>query len=195
MSTLYGQELASVIPRGITGYQARAMFGEMTGWLGNAYQTLAEYKSTGAIGIIFPALAAVKYAVTGEAVDAAKRYLDTTNDMLQKYYPQMPESNDKLADLQYKQLQTSVAGTSIAIREVDQMFGTPWSVELTNDIVEASGTVTAWLAANAAKVAGNVAGSIIGKVWWLILLGAGGIWVYHRYTTGRLTRYFTKEKT
>jgi len=184
MKTLYGRELASIIPRGVTGYQARSMFGDLTRQLSNAYQTLTEYQSTGAIAVIFPALAAVKFAITKDAVAAAKQYLDSTNAMLQKYYPQMPESAVKLADLQFAQLQTAVSGTSVAVREIDQMFGTPWSTELTNDIITAAGTVSAWIAGNAAKIVGNVAGGILGKAWWLILLGAGGVWIYYRVASG-----------
>ena len=185
---LYGRELANTIPRGITGYQARAMFGTLTRWLANAYQTLAEYKSTGGIAAIFPAAALAKFAFTKEATDAATRYLDSTNAMLQKYYPQMPESNAQLADLQFAQLQTSVISTSIAVREIDQMFGTPWSTELANDIVEAAGTVSAWIASKTAKVVGNVLGGILGKAWWVILLGAGGVWVYYRIAGGGLAK-------
>jgi hypothetical protein len=193
MSTLYGRELANVIPRGITGHQARTMFGEMTRWLGNAYQTLVEYQNTGSIAVIFPTLAAVKFVVTKDALAAAKQYLDSTNDMLNQYYPQMPASNAKLADLQFKQLQTSVSGASVAVREVDLLFGTPWAEELTRDIVEAAGTISAWIAANTAKVAGNVLGGILGKAWWVLLLGAGGAWIYYHQTAGRLTRRLTKD--
>jgi hypothetical protein len=186
--TLYGRELANTIPRGITGYQARAMFGTLTQWLSNAYQTLAEYKATGGIAVIFPAAAVAKFAFTKEATDAAIRYLDSTNAMLQQYYPQMPESAAQLPDLQYSQLQTSVSGTSVAVHEIDQMFGTPWSTELANDIVAAAGTVSAWIAGNAAKIVGNVAGGILGKAWWVVLLGAGGVWVYYRVHGGLAKR-------
>lgn len=188
MNALRGRELAEIIPRGITGHQARGMFGDLTRSLGNAYQTLAEYQSTGAIGVIFPALATVKFAITKDAADAAKRYLDGTNEMLKKYYAQMPESNMALTDLQYQQLQTSVSGTSTAVSEIDQMFTTPWSTELADDIIEASGTVSAWIAGKAAKVVGNVAAGIIGKAWWLVLLGAGGVWIYYRIAGGGLTK-------
>jgi hypothetical protein len=188
MNTLYGRELANVIPRGITGHQARTMFSELTRWLANAYQTLTEYQSTGTIGMIFPGLAKVKFYFTGEAVAAAKQYLDSTNAMLQKYFPQMPASTERLPDLQFTQLQTSVSGTSVAVREVDQMFGTPWSAELSNDIVEAAGTVSAWLANKVAKVVGNTLGGILGQTWWILLLGAGGVWVYYRIAGGGLAK-------
>jgi hypothetical protein len=187
MSVLRGKALAEVIPRRVTGYQARSMFGDLTRSLGNAYQTLAEYQSTGAIGVIVPALAAVKFALTRDAINAAKQYLDSTNDMLKKYYAQMPESNATLTDLQFQQLQASVYGTSIAVSEIDQLFTTPWSAELADDIINAAGTVSAWIAGKTSQVVGDVLGSILGKTWWILLLGAGGVWIYYR-VAGKVTK-------
>jgi hypothetical protein len=178
MSALQGRALADIIPRKTTGYQARSMFGKMTQALHQAYQTLAEYQSTGSIAVIMPTLAAVKFAITGDAITAARQYLDSTNTMLAKYYAAMPESNAVLTDLQYQQLQTAVSGASVAVNQVDQMFSTPWSSELASDLAAAAGTITAQIATTAAKVAGSAVGSFVGKTWWLLLLGAGGVSAY-----------------
>jgi hypothetical protein len=178
MSALQGRALAEIIPRKTTGYQARSMFGKMTQALHNAYLTLSEYQSTGSIGIIMPTLALVKFSITADAITAAKQYLDSTNAMLSKYYAQMPVSDAVLTDLQYQQLQTSVSGASVAVNQIDQMFSTPWSAELASDIALAAGTITAQIATTTARVVGSAAGSFLGKTWWLLLLGAGGVSAY-----------------
>jgi hypothetical protein len=191
---LYGRALANIIPRSTTGYQARGIFGKLTTSLNNAYRTLDAYNSTGSIAIVMPALAALKFVITKEAVSAAKAYLDSTNTMLQKYYQQMPESHSILTDLQYQQLQTSVSGTSAAVHEIDDMFSTPWGAELAYDLATAAGTVTAWLATTTAKVAGNALGEFFGKAWWVVLLGAGGVGTYFlikKHLVTRVKRTFT----
>jgi hypothetical protein len=174
---LYGRALADQVPTTTTGHQAREMFGQMTEALSGAYSTLESYGDTGALGAIVPGASLLREAIDGEAIAAARQYLDSTHDMLQRYFHQMPVSNEVLSDLQLQQLRTSVSGTSTAVREIDQLFATTWLNELSDSIVESAGTVSAQIASTVAKVGG----SFIGGMWWLIALGLGALVVWHKW--------------
>jgi hypothetical protein len=174
---LYGRALADQIPTTTTGHQAREMFGQMTEALAGAYSTLEAYGDTGVLGAIAPGASFVRDVIDGDAIAAARQYLDSTNDMLQRYFPQMPESDEILSDLQLQQLRTAVSGTSTAVREIDQLFSTSWLNELSDSIVESAGTVSAQIASTVAKVGG----SFVGGLWWLIALGLGALVVWHKW--------------
>jgi hypothetical protein len=165
---LYGKALANQIPATVTGHQARTMFGAMTSALQGAYVTLANWDSTGI---------AQATGLDAGAVAAARQYLDSTNEMLQGYYPQMPESNDPLTALQLQQLRTSASGSSVAAKEIDELFGTSWLSELVDAVIEACGTVSSAIASTVAKVTG----SFLGGMWWLIALGLAGLLAWHKW--------------
>ena len=166
---LYGRQLANQVPTSTTGNQARLMFGLMTSALGNAYATLAEYDGTGF---------ARWSGLDAGAVDAARGYLDGTNEMLARYYADMPTSDDVLSEHQLTELRASVSGASVACKEIDDLFSTSWLAELADALIEACGTVSAAIAGTVAKVAG----SFLGGAWWLIAAGVGGwlAWKYYR---------------
>jgi hypothetical protein len=164
---LYGKALAKQIPDSVTGHQARTMFGAMTSNLESAYITLANWDSTGI---------AQSTGLDAGAVAEAKQYLDGTNEMLGKYYPQMPASSDPVPAEQLAQLRTAVSTCSVAIKTIDDLFGTSWLSELVDSLIEAIGTVTAAVANTVAKVAG----SFLGGVWWLIPPALFVLWLWHR---------------
>lgn len=157
---LYGKALANTIPATTTGYQARSMFGKMTKQLGNAYATLANYDPSGI---------AQKSGIDAGSVKAARQYLDSTNDMLGKYYAQMPESNEPLTADQLQKLKTSVSGASVAVKTVDDLFGTPFWRELAGDITEAAKTVTKAIASSPFGIGAGVAAAGIIGVGVLVL--------------------------
>jgi hypothetical protein len=180
---LYGKALANQIPATTTGHQARTMFGAMTEALAHAYDTLGAYDAStpgaaaGALSGIFPFLGAASAALDPGEVAAAQSYLDSTNEMLAKYFPRMPASDDVLTDQQLAELRTSVSTSSAAVQIIDELFGTSWLSQLSDSIVEACGTVTAAIASTVAKVGG----SMIGGMWWLLALGLGGLLLWHKY--------------
>lgn len=170
---LYGKALASQVPTSTTGHQARLMYGAMTAALGNAYATLAEY-DTGGI--------AEWSGLDAGAVAAARGYLDSTNEMLGRYYANVPPSDAVLTAQELAELRASVSTSSVACKTIDDLFSTSWLAELADSVVAAAGTVSATVAGAVAKVAG----SFLGGIWWMLALAAGG-WLLWRYR-GRILR-------
>jgi hypothetical protein len=127
-ATLYGKALAKTIPSTTTGYRARMMFGQMTQSLANAYGTLQNYD---------PNRIAQTTKLDAGSVKAARDYLDSTNAMLAKYYPFMPESNSTLTADQLTKLKACVSSASVAIKTVDDLFGTSWWKEVSIEVVAA----------------------------------------------------------
>lgn len=126
---LTGKALANTVTANTTGNQARAMFGQMTKALSNAYATLKNYDS-GSV--------AERSGIDAGSVKAARQYLDSTNAMLGKYYPNMPATNDKLTATQLSQLKLCVSSASTAAKTIDDLFSTSWASELTAEIVNAA---------------------------------------------------------
>jgi hypothetical protein len=144
---LSGKALANTIPATVTGYQARSMFGIMTQKLQGAYATLKAYDPTGL---------AKASRIDAGSIDAARQYLDSTNSMLGKYYAQMPNTGDKLTADQLKKLKVAVSTSSVAVKTVDDLFGTGFWRELGGEIVEAAKTV--------AKAVNNAVGFSFGMI-------------------------------
>lgn len=119
-AALVGKKLAATIPATTTGYQARALFGAMTGTVSSAYVTLDRY-GTGMAG----------------SVKAARDYLDNTNATLKKYYAFMPESSAQLTAKQLEQLRLSMSTASVAVDYIDKNFSTSFLSELAASIQEA----------------------------------------------------------
>lgn len=165
---LYGKALANQVPRSVTENQARVMYGAMTDSLRNAYGELEQYDTTGI---------AQASGLDAGAVASARQYLDSTNDMLSKYYAHLTESDDQVSDQQYAELQASVSTSSVAVKTIDDLFNTSWGSELSDSIVSAAGTVSAAIANGVSKVAG----SFLGGMWYLIVLGLAGLWAWHKW--------------
>jgi hypothetical protein len=151
---LTGKALANTVTANTTGNQARAMFGQMTKALSNAYGTLKNYDSQSI---------AERSGIDAGSVKAARQYLDSTNTMLGKYYPNMPASNDKLTATQLSQLKLCVSGASTAAKTIDDLFSTSWLSELAAEI------------ANAAKGIISKAGDIVGLDRTSMALAVGGV--------------------
>jgi hypothetical protein len=156
---LSGKALANTIPATTTGYQARNMFGLMTGQLANAYRTLDNYDSWGI---------AEKTGIDAGSVKAARQYLDSTNSMLSKYYAQMPESSNALTSDQLTKLKAAVSTSSVAVKTVDDLFGTSFWKELGGEIVNAAKTVAKAVNEGIGFSAGMIAAGAVG-VGFLIL--------------------------
>jgi hypothetical protein len=142
---LSGKALANTIPAETTGYGARKMFGEMTQALANAYSTLQNYD---------PNKIAQRSGIDAGSVKAARDYLDSTNTMLAKYYKQMPESSDKLTADQLKKLKVAVSTSSTAVKTVNDLFGTSWTMELSKEIAKAAVDVPKQIVHGAAEAVG-----------------------------------------
>jgi hypothetical protein len=175
--TLTGKQLAAQVPDSTTGNQSRAMFGAMATAIGNAYATLASYQWDSTLQAFLIPGGAIIYGLTPDTVGAAKAYLDTTNAMIQGYYANTFEDDATLTPLLLAQLRTSVSGTSVAVKTIDDLFSTSWASELGDEITTAAGTVSAAIANTVAKVAG----SFIGGAWWLIALAIVGVILYRKY--------------
>lgn len=128
-AVLTGKALANTIPTKVTGYQARSMFGDMTKAISGAYVTLQNYD---------PSKIAQSTKLDAGSVKAARQYLDSTNAMLTKYYPNMPESAEPLTAEQLKQLKLCVSSASTAAKTVDDLFNTTWTAELFAEIQKAA---------------------------------------------------------
>ncbi|MDD5551333.1 MAG: hypothetical protein PHS34_08740 [Candidatus Omnitrophica bacterium] len=142
---LYGKALANTIPAETTGYGARKMFGEMTQALANAYSTLQSYD---------PNRIAERSGIDAGSVKAARDYLDSTNAMLAKYYKQMPESSNKLTADQLNKLKVAASTSSVAVKTVNDLFGTSWAMELTKEIGKAAVEVPKQVLHGAAEAVG-----------------------------------------
>lgn len=142
---LVGKKLAATIPATTTGYQARALFGAMSKTLSNAYVTLSKYDSSGI---------AQATKLDAGSVKAARDYLDNTNATLKKYYPFMPESNEKLTSKQLEQLRLSMSTASVAVDYIDQNFGTSFLGELATAIKDAGVEIVKTVVTTAAKAVG-----------------------------------------
>lgn len=142
---LYGKALAATIPAETTGYGARKMFGEMAQALKNAYGTLQTYD---------PNAVAQRSGLDAGSVKAAREYLDSTNDMLAKYYKQMPESSAKLTADQLNKLKVAASTSSVAVKTVNDLFGTTWAMELTKEIAKAAVEVPKTVLHGAAEAVG-----------------------------------------
>jgi hypothetical protein len=125
---LVGKKLAATIPATTTGYQARALFGKMTGLVSNAYVTLSRYDASGL---------AQGTKLDAGSVKAARDYLNNTNATLKKYYAFMPESSAQLTAKQLEQLRLSVSTSSVAVDYIDKNFGTSFLSELATSIKDA----------------------------------------------------------
>lgn len=136
-AVLTGKALANTLTTKTTGYQARAMFGKMTAALSNAYATLDNYGPSTATQVVAPVTIAVKKLDAG-SVKAARQYLDSTNAMLSKYYPLMPENSSPLPSKQLEQLKLCVSSASTAAKTVDDLFETSWAAELFAEIANAA---------------------------------------------------------
>jgi hypothetical protein len=131
---LYGKALSATVSPTTTGNQARSMFGKMTASLSNAYATLKNYDPKGI---------AQKSGIDAGSVKAAKDYLDNTNSMLAKYYKQMPATEQALTPDQLNKLKVAVSTSSVAVKTVDDMFGTSWGSELFGEITKAGKMIIA----------------------------------------------------
>lgn len=131
-AALVGKKLAATIPDTTSGYQARALFGKMTGLVSNAYTTLARYDSGGL---------AQKTGLDAGSIKAARDYLDNTNATLAKYYAFMPESSAPLTAKQLEQLRLSVSTSSVAVDYIDKNFGTSFLSELATSIKDAGTSI------------------------------------------------------
>jgi hypothetical protein len=151
---LYGKALSKTIADTTTGYQARALFGKMTTALGKAYATLKNYDPSGI---------AQATKIDAGSVKAAREYLDSTNVMLGKYYKQMPESNNRLTADQLNKLRVAVSTSSVAVKTVDDLFGTSWGSELFGEIT------------TAAKQIVSKAGDVVGLDKTSMAIAVGGI--------------------
>lgn len=140
-AVLTGKALANTIPKTVTGHQARSMFGDMTKAIQGAYVTLQNYDSSGI---------AQTTKIDAGSIKAARQYLDSTNTMLGKYFPNMPASNDPLTAKQLEQLKLCVSSSSTAVKTVDDMFSTTWGAELFGEIQKAAQGIV--------KKAGDVVG-------------------------------------
>jgi len=162
---LYGKELANTIPATITGNQARSLFGNLTVSLHNAYNTLASYDSTGTARVT---------GLDAGSVKAARDYLDSTNDMLGKYYPQMPANNSPLPATQLAQLRTAVSTTSVAVKTIDDLFNTSWLSEIAISIVQAVPQVIS----KVSEGTSSVLWAFFKNTWWIFVGAAvvvGGV--------------------
>ena len=151
---LTGKALANTVTANTTGNQARAMFGQMTKALSNAYATLKNYDSSSV---------AERSGIDAGSVKAARQYLDSTNTMLGKYYPNFAANNDKISSTQLTQLRLCVSSASTAAKTIDDLFSTSWASELTSEI------------ANAAKGIISKAGDIVGLDKTSMALAVGGV--------------------
>jgi hypothetical protein len=158
-AALVGKELSKTISAKTTGYQARNMFGLMTRQLSNAYGTLRSYDPTGL---------AKATRIDAGSIDAARKYLDSTNAMLSKYYAQMPESAAVLTSDQLAKLKTAVSTSSVAVKTVDDLFGTSFWKEFGAEIVQAAKTVASKVSTGIGFSAGMIAAGAVG-VGFLIL--------------------------
>lgn len=123
---LTGKQLAASIPATTTGHQAREMFGKLTIELQRAYAALKAYDSS----------------LSSTPIKAALQYLDSTNQMLSKYYKDMPASHDQLSEDQLKKLRLCVSSASTAMKTIDELFGgTTWQQELVSSIRDAGKTI------------------------------------------------------
>lgn len=156
---LSGKALANTIPATTTGYQARSMFGVMSQKLSGAYDTLKAYDPTGI---------AKATRIDAGSIDAARQYLDSTNTMLAKYYKQMPESFEVLTADQLKKLKVAVSTSSVAVKTVDDLFGTSFWKELGTEIAAAAKTVIKKINEGIGFSAGMIAAGAVG-VGFLIL--------------------------
>lgn len=150
---LYGKALANEIPATTTGYQARSIFGKLTEKLSRAYQVLRDYDPTGI---------AKTTRIDAGSINAARSYLDSTNHMLGKYYKQMPSSNDPLTADQLKKLKVAVSTSSVAVKTVDDLFGTSFWKELGGEILTAGQNIVNKTASALAPTIGIAAAGAIG---------------------------------
>lgn len=155
----YGKALSAKVPTTTTGYQARAMFGQMTTWLARAYGTLKAYDPSG--------IAAASRIDAG-SIKAAREYLDSTNTMLAKYYAQMPASDAVLTADQLNKLKVAVSTSSVAVKTVDDLFGTTFWKELGTEIVQAGKDIVKKINTGIGFSAGMIAAGAVG-VGFLIL--------------------------
>jgi hypothetical protein len=165
---LYGKALANQIPSSVTGNQARLGFGAMTSALQGAYQTLASY-DLGGIG--------EWSGLDAGSVAAARQYLDSTNEMLQGYFADMPISDAPLSEHQLQEFKTSASTSSVAVKTIDDLFSTSWLGDLCDALIAAIGTVTSAVANAVSKVAG----SFIGGTWWIWILVGLGMWGWRKW--------------
>ena len=150
---LYGKALANEIPATTTGYQARSIFGKLTAKLSTAYQVLRDYDPSGI---------AKASKIDAGSIDAARSYLDSTNTMLAKYYKQMPESDAVLTADQLKKLKVAVSTSSVAVKTVDDLFGTSFWKELGGEILTAGKNIINKTASAFAPTIGIVAVGAVG---------------------------------
>jgi len=155
----YGKALSAKVPTNTTGYQARAMFGQMTAWLAKSYATLQNYDPSGF---------AAATRIDAGSIKAARDYLDSTNTMLAKYYAQMPASNDVLTADQLNKLKVAVSTSSVAVKTVDDLFGTSFWKELGTEIVAAGKEIVSKVNTGIGFSAGMIAAGAVG-VGFLIL--------------------------
>lgn len=171
MSALYGKALARQIPDTTTGNQARLAFGFMTEALHGAYVTLGTYDPSGL---------SVATGLDAGAIEQAQGYLDDTNAALQKYFPNMPESDAALTVDQLAQLCLSVSISSTACQTIDSLFSTGFLAELSGNVIEACATVSG----RVALAVSTVAGSFIGGTWWVWVLAGAALYLVNRYKQG-----------
>lgn len=161
MSQLYGKQLANQIPATTTGNQARLAFGAMTENLHGAYQTLADYTDAQATGS--HEVATFRAVVDADAIAAARQYLDSTNDMLGRYFPDMPATDEALSAQQLAELKAAASICSVACMTIDDLFQTSWLASLVDAVIEATATVVG----KVANAVSKVAGSFLGGTWWI----------------------------
>jgi hypothetical protein len=158
---LCGKDLARQVPKEISGHDARRMYGALTASLHQAYAVLDAWNEGRAlVGVVVHVA-----AIDAGAVQAARGYLDTTNDMLGAYYGHVIPTDEAIPEQQLVELRASVSTSSVAVRTIDDLFGTSYLAELVAEIVDACGTVSAKAAAAAAKVLG----STLGALWWVVV--------------------------
>ena len=82
--------------------------------------------------------------------------------MLAKYYKQMPESDSVLTADQLKKLKVAVSTSSVAVKTVDDLFGTSFWKELGGEILTAGKNIINKTASAFAPTIGIVAVGAVG---------------------------------
>lgn len=141
-----------MIPSGITGNQAQAVFAAMHASLDSALDKVTSWDSTGLGMVINPGVQA-----------EAERYCNSIAEMLTKYEPDFEPDDNSVSAQGLIELRACVSCHSVACKYVDDNFSTTFLSEFQTSLEQAVHTVIGSVAATI----GGLAPSFLAATWWI----------------------------
>jgi hypothetical protein len=185
---LYGANLAKTIRPGTTWNQADDVLAELRAGINACYSSLSLWEDWKAHGTIDALNLAVLQTISADDAATTKEMLDTelaglmSLETLVQEHTGDTEGDEALPDDYLAMLQSKAKTSSDLIAMVDRLFHTSVGSQVSDAIVPVVGSISDTLANALSKVIGN----FLAGIWWVIAIGFGVIYLWHKWGGAKL---------